>query len=364
VGELILMCVSSGYLAAIIPVFFVVLFFIQRFYLRTSRQLRLLELELKSPLYSFFISSFSGLATIRAFSWSDKSYQQHLQRLDTSQRPFYLLFSIQRWLMLVLELTVAGICVLLVGLSVAIRDKIDAGLLGVALSNVTTFSNTITQLIIFWTDLETSLGAITRIREFTGSTPQEEQPSSSEGHDSYNDTSLATPDMNWPSRGAIAILGLGARYGTRQVLCGIDITIEPAQKVAICGRSGSGKSTLLALLLRLYEAEAGTVSIDGVDTKTVPVRILRERLAALPQDPLLLAGSVRYNLDPTGRCGDVEILESLRKTGISGIIEDKGGLDTEFDPDWLSAGQKQLFCLTRVMLRSSRVLILDEATSR
>jgi ABC-type multidrug transport system fused ATPase/permease subunit len=365
VGELILICVSSGYLAAIIPVLFVVLFLIQRFYLRTSRQLRLLDLELKSPVYSFFISSFSGLATIRAFSWSDKSYQQHLERLDNSQRPFYLLYSIQRWLMLVLELTVAGICVLLVGLSVAIRDRIDPGLLGVALSNVTTFSTTITQVIVYWTDLETSLGAITRIREFTGSTPQEEQPSSSSSEDDsqHNDKSPAAPATNWPSRGAIAISGLRACYGTRQVLSGIDLTIEAGQKVAVCGRSGSGKSTLLALLLRLYEADAGTVSIDGVDTATLPVRMLRERLAALPQDPLLLAGSVRYNLDPTGQCGDDEMLDALRKAGIGSLVEEKGGLDTEFDPDWFSAGQKQLFCLARVMLRSSRVLLLDEATS-
>lgn len=365
VGEMILICVSSGYLAAIIPILLGVLFMIQRFYLRTSRQLRLLDLEAKSPLYSFFISSFSGLATIRAFSWSNEAYRQHLQRLDTSQRPFYLLYSIQRWLMLVLELTVAGICVLLVGLSVAIRDKIDPGLLGVALSNVTSFSTTITQVIIYWTDLETSLGAITRIREFIGSTPQEEQ----QPEDGAADMVSPPLPASWPTHGKIAISGLSARYGSRQVLRGVDLAIEAGQKVAVCGRSGSGKSTLLALLLRLHEANAGTVHIDGINTAHLRVGDLRERIVALPQDPLLLTGStVRYNLDPgglaaDGHTGDKMLWDVLRKTGIDALIADRGGLDVQLDADWLSAGQKQLFCFARVLLRPSRVLLLDEATS-
>lgn len=350
-GEIILTCVSSGFLAVVIPFLGVVLFFVQKFYLRTSRQLRLLDLETKSPLYSFFISSFAGLTTIRAFSWSDKSYGEHIQHLDTSQRPYYLLYCVQRWLTMVLELTVAGLGVLLVGLSVGLRDRVEPGLLGVALTNLSSFGMTMSQVIIFWTELETSLGAITRIREFTSETPREK-----EGTDE--------PSAEWPAQGAISISQLSAKFGDHMVLDGINLEINPGEKVAICGRTGSGKSTLLALLLRLYEPCGGTIRIDGVETSTLKVDTLRERLVTLPQDAILLSGTVRYNLDPECYLGDDELLAALEKTGLLSVVEDKGGLDADFDADWLSAGQKQLFCLARSMLRRSRILLLDEATSR
>lgn len=351
VGEIILTCVSSGYLAVVIPFLGVVLFFIQKFYLRTSRQLRLLDLETKSPLYSFFISSFAGLTTIRAFSWSEKSYNEHIQHLDTSQRPFYLLYCVQRWLTMVLELIVAGLGVLLMGLSVGLRDKVEPGLLGVALTSVSSFGATMSQVIIFWTELETSLGAITRIRQYTSETPREK-----EGTDE--------PPPQWPSRGAVSISQLSAKFGEHTVLDAIDLDINPGEKVAICGRTGSGKSTLLALLLRLYEPLEGTMTIDGIDTSTLQIDTLRERLVTLPQDPMLLSGTVRYNLDPASQARDEELLAALEKTRLLAVIQDKGGLDADFNADWLSAGQKQLFCLARSMLKKSRVLLLDEATSR
>lgn len=113
-----------------------VLFFLQKFYLRTSRQMRLLDLEAKSPLYSHFISSFSGLTSLRAYGWTKLAEAENLHYLDDSQRPFYLLRCVQRWLTMVLNLIVAGLAVLLVGISIALKDSIDPGLLGVALTSI------------------------------------------------------------------------------------------------------------------------------------------------------------------------------------------------------------------------------------
>lgn len=352
-AQIVLTCVSSGFLAISVPVTLSVLFVLQKFYLRTSRQIRLLDLEAKSPLYSHFISSFAGLTALRAYGWSQRAADDNLARLNVSQKPFYLLRCVQRWLTMALNLIVAGLAVLLVGISVALRDRVSPGLLGVALTSVMTLGQTLSQLIQNWTMLETSLGAVTRINQFAADTPREP-----------DGPSRQPPPPQWPSAGAIQIRGLRATYGAYVALDNISVDIAPGEKIAVCGRSGSGKSTLVTLLLRLYEPAAGNIVIDGIDTGSLNLNALRTKLVALPQDPMFLAGTVRYNLDPVGTHSDEDLLRALDQMGLrEAVFAQLGGLDADLNTDKLSAGQRQLFCLSRAMLRDSKVLLLDEATS-
>lgn len=158
-----------------------------------------------------------------------------------------------------------------------------------------------------------------------------------------------------------------------------NLIIKPGEKIGICGRSGrqeysiiyteeannffSGKSSLILTLFRMLELNSGTIFIDGLDLSTIPRHYVRRNLNAIPQDPYFVAGSIRLNLDPFSTNTDALILTALRKVKLLNTIIANGGLDGELDPETMSHGQRQLFCLARAILRKSKIVVLDEATS-
>ena len=198
------MLISAGasYVAVTLPFTLLVLYMLQMYYLRTSRQLRFMDLEAKSPLFTHFLQTFQGLHTIRAFGWQHEFIETNLKHLDRSQRPYYLLYCIQRWLNLVLDLVVAALAVIVVTFATQLPSSSSGGDVGIALNNVLGFNQTLTLIITSWTTLETSLGAIARVKSFEEQTPKEHIPSE-----------VPPLGEHWPENGMVEFRNVTASYG-------------------------------------------------------------------------------------------------------------------------------------------------------
>ncbi|ETS77362.1 hypothetical protein PFICI_11236 [Pestalotiopsis fici W106-1] len=348
--QLIILCVLGKYLAATIPIFLGTLFILQKCYLRTSRQVRLIDIEAKAPLYKQFIETVSGVTTIRAYRRSPYFRHRNAQTLDISQGPYYMLFCVQQWLVLVLDLIVVTLAVIIVAIALTTLGSISAGELGVALVLILQFNSLLSQSIQAWTKLEISIGAVSRIQQYVRDTPSE---------------SAGDPAPHqWPSQGAIRFDNVVASYAPHAppALHGVTLSIRPGERIAICGPSGSGKTTLLMTLLRMTALRNGLVSIDGTNVSTLSPNDLRAKMNVLPQEPFFMPGTIRFNLDPRQCSSEHAIRAALDKVGLLTKVESNGGLEAGLDSRW-SQGENQLLCLARALLVPSKILILDEATS-
>ncbi|KAJ0284634.1 hypothetical protein COL940_003955 [Colletotrichum noveboracense] len=326
IARFVMMSVSSRYMAVILPFLVPAFYALQHFYLRTSRQMRLLDIEHKAPLYTQLIETLEGLATIRAFKWEDAFEAANMHRLDDSQRPSYLLSCLQRWLTFAVDMTITVIALILIVLVTTLREQIGPAFIGIALNNVLSFSGVIKALITSWVMLEVSLGAVARVRNFAASTKPE--GASDE---------LREPEGEWPSRGAVELRDVTASY--------------------------LGKSSIVLSLLRMLDLDSGSITVDGIDLSTLPHEYVRSHLVAVPQESYIFDGSVRLNIDPTETVPDSDVVEALEKVQLWVKVEERGGLDALIDDKFFSQGEAQLLVFARAMLRKGRVLILDEITS-
>ncbi|KAI1820889.1 putative ABC transporter [Xylaria intraflava] len=382
--QIIVLCMAQKWLAVSLPACAVLVYVVQKVYLRTSRQLRFLELQSRAGIFSSFLETIEGLETIRSFGWSQAVVRDNVLSVDNAQRPEYLLLCLQRWLNIVLDLLAGAVATSVVVMAVTLRGTVSGAQIGIALNIMLVANTTLLKLVESWTTLETSLGAIARLKSLEISTPSEDEKAGS-----------LEPAGNWPSKGHVEFRDITASYQFNSVaLRNVSLSIPAGQKLIVCGRTGSGKSTLLLTLLRLLELRSGKIEVDGVDVKQVSLDLLRRRcFVAVSQDPLLLSNeTLRFNLDPDVSVSDEAIVGALVKAGLwshflASNTHPEGETATTINiPDFgehpvldqkmssfqeLSAGQCQLFALCRALVKvdslrrsgTKPVILLDEATS-
>ncbi|KAI2915577.1 hypothetical protein CBS147320_9910 [Aspergillus niger] len=322
VVKLVILCIVSKYLAVAVPALLVSLVILQRYYLRTSRQVRLLDLEAKAPLYTHFTEAVHGVTTLRAFRMERWFQEKMHMLLNKSQGPFYMLYCIQQWLTLVMGLIVAALAVIIAATTTSLADQYNGAAVGVALSLILTFNSTLSSTLRSWTSLETSIGAVSRVQQFVQDTPRE----------ANNDLmGSVVPRALGHSHFTIEFDNITAAYGQARppVLKNLSLMVHPGEKIAICGASGSGKSSIVMSLLRMSEIQSGRVLIGGCDISGLERQAIHSAINVIPQDLFLLSGTVRFNLDPLEMATDERIASALRKVGLWSRISAHGGLDMD-----------------------------------
>uniref|UniRef100_A0A8C0B0Y4 ABC-type glutathione-S-conjugate transporter n=1 Tax=Buteo japonicus TaxID=224669 RepID=A0A8C0B0Y4_9AVES len=356
ISTLLMISLATPFFALVIIPLSIFYYFVLRFYVSTSRQLRRLDSVTRSPIYSHFGETVSGLSVIRAFGHQERFLQQNESTMDINQKSVYSWIVSNRWLAIRLEFVGSLVVFFSALLAVISKGTLEGGIVGLSVSSALNVTQTLNWLVRTSSELETNIVAVERVHEYTK--VKKEAPWVTEKR----------PPHGWPSKGEIQFVDYKVRYRPELelVLQGITCNIGSTEKVGVVGRTGAGKSSLTNCLFRVLEAAGGTIIIDEVDIATIGLHDLRKNLTIIPQDPVLFSGTLRMNLDPFDQYTDEEVWKALElahlKTYVQDLPEGLLHLVSEAGEN-LSVGQRQLVCLARALLRKAKILILDEATA-
>nr|POE76227.1 metal resistance protein ycf1 [Quercus suber] len=333
---------------------------IQKYYLRTSRELKRLDSISRSPIYAHFQESLSGITTIRAYRQTQRFALENEYRVDANLRAYFPSISANRWLAVRLEFLGSVIILAAAGfaiVSVTTGSGLSAGLVGLSMSYALQITQSLNWIVRQTVEVETNIVSVERVLEY--SRLSSEAPEIISKH---------RPPVSWPSKGAVSFNGYSTKYRAElePVLKNISLSIKSHEKIGVVGRTGAGKSSLTLALFRLIEPTSGDVTIDNLNTSTIGLMDLRKRLAIIPQDAALFEGTVRDNLDPGHVHDDTElwsVLDHARLRDHIASMQDQLDARIQEGGSNLSSGQRQLISLARALLTPSNILVLDEATA-
>lgn len=362
---------SYIYIGTALPIFYSVAvpvtigyWVLQRFFNRSSLELKRLDSISKSPIYAHFSETLGGLSTLRAYGKQDESRADNMNMIDINQRAYFTWIAANRWFSLNLEILGSTLIFATAIFGVMARGDTFSGNIGLGLTYALQVTGILGFTVRSLTELESQMNSMERVNYYANHLPQE-----APAQVDYDKTAPdSRPPEGWPAKGEIDIRDIELRYreGLDPVLKGVSVKISGGEMVGIVGRTGSGKSSLMIAILRMVELSGGAIYVDGVNLANLGLDEVRTKITIIPQDPVMFSGTVRFNLDPFGQYSEPELWDALAKSHLKEFVQDfEGGLDatvSEYGEN-LSAGQRQLICLTRALLRNSKILILDEASS-
>uniref|UniRef100_A0A8C2AGA6 Cystic fibrosis transmembrane conductance regulator n=1 Tax=Cyprinus carpio TaxID=7962 RepID=A0A8C2AGA6_CYPCA len=357
VGCILVVSIVRPYIFLAATPLAIIFIVMRKYFLRTGQQLKQLETEARSPIFSHLIISLKGLWTIRAFE--RQAYFENLfhKTLNTHTATWFLYLSTLRWFLFRADIIFVFFFTL--------TDK--PGEIGIVICLAMLILGTFQWCVATSIAVDGMMRSVDRVFKFIDLPSETPKPDKSKCSDLIIENADAQADSSWPNRGHIDVQNLTVKYteGGHAVLKNLSFTVEGRQRVGILGRTGSGKSSLFNALLKLVYTD-GDISIDGVNWNKMPLQKWRKAFGVMPQKVFIFTGPFRLNLDPYGCHSDEELWRVTEEVGLKTVIEqfpDKLDFQLEYGGYVLSNGHKQLICLARSILSGARILLLDEPSA-
>ncbi|KAK6334593.1 hypothetical protein TWF718_010050 [Orbilia javanica] len=368
------------------------------FYRASAREVKRHEAVLRSDVFARFGEALNGTATIRAYGLQGQFKTAVNNAINEMNSAYFITFANQRWLGMRVDVVSTSLVLTTTILVVVNRFSTNPSTSGLVLSYILGVYGIIQFMVRQLAEVENAMNSTERIHYYGTQLPEEAPLRTS-----------ITPRPTWPEKGEIIFDNVKMRYreGLPLALHGLDLHVKGGERIGVVGRTGAGKSSIMSTLFRLVELAEGSITVDGVDISKIGLQDLRSKLSIIPQDPTLFQGTVRSNLDPFEEHTDLELWDALRQsylilpedqqldastssssTDQLSVIQEGSGtstppaegqpkrqqlqkkkeritLDTPVIEEGLnfSLGQRQLMALARALVRGSRIIICDEATS-
>jgi ABC-type multidrug transport system fused ATPase/permease subunit len=326
------------------------------FYIKAQLSIKREMSNAKTPVYTHFSAASHGLVSIRAYGAEERLKTQLGDKADVYTATATVFYDVNRWISVRIDLLGALFAAILSACLVYGPKRLDVFILGFAINQAISFAECILHFVRMMNVFEVEANGLERIGDYL--VVEQEAPITEKGK----------PPASWPTDGSIEVKNLSARYypGGPVVLRDVSFDVASGERVGIVGRTGSGKSTMTLALLRMIPIE-GEIRISNLNTKSINLDALRSQVTIIPQDPVLLAGTLRYNLDPFDVLDDTTLNQSLDMSGLrsASLSDTTLTLETNITSGGsnLSSGQRQLVSLARALCRNSAIMILDEATA-
>ncbi|EDW89980.1 probable multidrug resistance-associated protein lethal(2)03659 [Drosophila yakuba] len=358
-GIIGVLCITNPWYLINTITMFLAFYFLRKFYLSTSRDVKRLEAIARSPMYSHFSATLNGLPTIRSMEAQELLTKEYDNYQDLHSSGYYTFLSTNRAFGYYLDLFCVAYVISVTLMSYFNPPPDNPGQIGLVITQAMSMTGTVQWGMRQSAELENSMTSVERVIEYRNL--ETEGVFESEGD--------KKPPKEWPQEGLISAEQLSLRYSpdpkTDRVLKSLTFIIKPREKIGVVGRTGAGKSSLINALFRLSYND-GSLVIDSKDVVGLGLHDLRSKISIIPQEPVLFSGTVRYNLDPFAQYADEKLWEALEEVHLKDEVSElPKGLESvvaEGGANY-SVGQRQLVCLARAILRENRILVMDEATA-